>query len=301
MIPLDTYRQTCSSRQKKKESTVTSYRNRPKRLASQFASLFLAASIAFGAMAVQPQPAIADWPVIDLTAVNHLISEYNLLNQQYATMKSQLATVQNVYTQLSGLGSNLSPSKWAQLQSYITTLSKIPTVMNGFATTDAAAAKQFTSLFPTYAAGTTFNGYYTTWQNNTSSAIQSAIAEVKAEMADITTQNSNLADIANTNPNTVEGLLQQSKNVAAMEIQQGQKLEKLMGANMQANAAYYQQEMNSAQMKQQLARQEQINFVLQNLRAHNPNATAADAESFLEQAEQSEGSASPSPVSSPAS
>jgi len=72
-----------------------------------------------------PRPAAAQWAVIDVSAIQQLVQQYAVLEQQLATLRSQLTQAQQQYAALtggrgmqqllSGINRNYLPANWTDL------------------------------------------------------------------------------------------------------------------------------------------------------------------------------------------
>lgn len=77
-----------------------------------------------------PEPARAQWAVIDVSAVGQLVQEVQELRQQVATARSQLAQAQSEYAAITGnrgmqlllpgINRNYLPTNWSQLSQVLT-------------------------------------------------------------------------------------------------------------------------------------------------------------------------------------
>lgn len=91
---------------------------------SRFTSAFALAVLALGALGVT-RPAAAQWAVIDVSAIQQLLQQYEVLEQQLSTLRGQLSQAEQQYAALtgqrgmqqllSGVNRNYLPTDWSEL------------------------------------------------------------------------------------------------------------------------------------------------------------------------------------------
>lgn len=91
---------------------------------NRFSSIFAVSMLALGALGAV-RPAQAQWAVIDVSAIQQLLQQYEVLEQQLATLHSELTQAQQQYAALtgqrgmqellSGVNRNYLPTSWSDL------------------------------------------------------------------------------------------------------------------------------------------------------------------------------------------
>lgn len=122
---------------------------------NRFSSVFALSMLVLAALAVS-RPAAAQWAVIDVSSIQQLIQQYEVLEQQLATLRSQLSQAEQQYAALtgqrgmqqllSGVNRNYLPTDWDELAAVMQgtsgTYGSLAASVQGLAATNAVLGNQ---------------------------------------------------------------------------------------------------------------------------------------------------------------
>jgi len=217
-------------------------------------------SVALG-ITITPLPVLAGGGglgggLLSASLPEQIVQEGTLVQQ----LARQAEQVQNQLQQIAYMAQNLKTlpnSMWNQTQGELQQLTNIAAQSNSLSYAMQNVNGAFSAEYPSYQPGQNYNLEYQQWNQTTSNSITSALQQQGLQASNFATEQDALAQISAASQSAVGRMqvLQAGNQIAAMQVDQLQKLRQITMANSDAQLAYLKQQQATAATDTALSQQ----------------------------------------------